>query len=145
MVKGHFESMSEDEKKFVDSMTGGTLFLLVFVCAMNGLFSFILGSMVEGTWLLLGTLQLMSFIPLCSLNLPSTYRLYSKRLSILNGEPTFLPNIFDAITEKISQESFNQYFFLMNFKTRNFTTNSGRKIELWIIYGVLGFCSFLIF
>jgi len=72
-----------------------------------------LGGTIEATWLLLGTLQLMSFIPLFNLNLPGNFREFSRNLAVLHGEPQILPNIFESRIDTKDLEPLNNYFQLM--------------------------------
>lgn len=108
------------------------------------LFSIILGGTIEATWLLFGTVQLMSFVPLFNMNLPGNFREFAKNLAILHGEPQGLPNLFESFIDLNHSEPYNNYFELMGFKNEKLFRNSGRKMELWfIMFCLMGFSYFL--
>lgn len=73
-----------------------------------------IGQTIEASWLLLGTIQLMSLIPLFNLNLPENFRAFSKNLAVLHGEPEFIPNLFEALVDTENVHPFNQYFEWMS-------------------------------
>ena len=76
--------------------------------------SVLLGGKIEASWLLLGTLQLMSLIPLLNINLPANFREFSKNLAILHGEPEAIPNIFEEFVDTDNLQPFSPYFSLMS-------------------------------
>ena len=118
------------------SFVGLLSIILTFVTSL--LITVVLGGTIEATWLLLGTLQLMSFIPLLNMNLPNNFREFSKNLAILHGEPAMLPNAFEYLVSSEGLQPYNKYFELMSkflkisnqidFKTTLLLLNSGRKI-----------------
>ena len=130
--------LSADEEAQANSQSSFSIISLILTFGTSMLIQVVLGGTIEATWLLLGTLQLMSLLPLLNLNLPANFRQFSKNLAVLNGEPGAIPNYFEYYydTLDIDKEPYNYYFELMNFKTEYLLLNSGRKIEIW-------FCVFL--
>ena len=145
-VYNYYPVVSEQEKAEASSRSYASLVTLILTFATSYSIQLILGGTIEATWLLLGTLQLMSFLPLLSLHLPSNFREFSKNLAVLNGEPQSFPNIFEYYydTLDIDKEPFTQYFELMNFKTSHLLLNAGRKAMIWIVLGMLMCLSWLI-
>ena len=125
--------VSDEEKEQARNQAYFSISSVFMSFGTSYLIQLILGSAIEATWLLLGTLQLMSLLPLISLNLPSNFREFSKNLAVLNGEPGAIPNIFESYYDSIDvgKEPYNRYYDQMNFKTSYFLLNSGRKIEIW--------------
>ena len=125
--------VSDEEKQEAQSQSSFSIVSLVMTFGTSYLIQLTLGSAVEATWLLLGNLQLMSLLPLISVNLPSNFREFSKNLAVLNGEPEAIPNIFEYYYDSINvgKEPYNRYYNQMNFKTSYFLLNSGRKVEIW--------------
>ena len=131
--------LSPEEKAQANSQSSYSIISLILTFGTSIFIQVVLGGAIEATWLLLGTLQLMSLLPLLNLNLPANFRQFSKNLAVLNGEPEALPNLFEYYYETLNtdKEPYNYYFELMNFKTEYLLLNSGRKIEIW-------FCVFLL-
>ena len=131
-------ALSEEEKQAASQQSSASILSLVLTFGTSLLIQFVMGGTIEASWLLLGTLQLMSFLPLLNLNLPSNFREFSKNLSVLHGEPEAFPNIFKYYydTLEIVMEPFNEYFELMSFKTSYLLLNSGRKVMIWIGIGI---------
>ena len=127
--------LSPEEKAQANSQSSYSIISLILTFGTSIFIQVVLGGAIEATWLLLGTLQLMSLLPLLNLNLPANFRQFSKNLAVLNGEPEALPNLFEYYydTLNIDKEPFNLYFELMNFKTKYLLLNSGRKIEIWFL------------
>jgi hypothetical protein len=73
-----------------------------------------LGGTVEATWLLFGTIQLMSLVPLFNLNIPANFREFSKNLAVLHGEPEAIPNLFENFVDSKNLKPFNEYYELMS-------------------------------
>ena len=125
--------LSDEEEAQANSQSSYSIISLILTFGTSIFIQVVLGGAIEATWLLLGTLQLMSLLPLLNLNLPANFRQFSKNLAVLNGEPEALPNLFEYYygTLNIDKEPYNLYFELMNFKTKYLLLNSGRKIETW--------------
>lgn len=105
--------ISEEDKAAAQSQSSASLITLILTFGTSVFISVVLGGTVEATWLLLGTLQLMSFVPLFDLSLPNNFREFSKNLAVLHGEPKALPNLFEYLIDAEGQEPYNQYFELM--------------------------------
>ena len=131
--------LSDEEKQEASGQSSFSIISLIMTFGTSILIQLVLGNSIEATWLLLGTLQLMSFLPLLSLNLPVNFREFSKNLAVLNGEPQALPNLFEYFYDSINvvKEPYNQYFEFMNFKTVFLLLNAGRKIETWILIFII--------
>ena len=134
IIPYYYFVLSEEEKAEARSRSNYSIISLILTFGTSIFIQVVLGGAVEATWLLLGTLQLMSFLPLLNLNLPSNYREFSKNLAVLNGEPTVIPNVFEAYYNSLnaSKDPFNRYFEIMNFKTNFLLLNAGRKVTIWI-------------
>ena len=139
-------SLSDEEKEAASQRSSASILSLVLTFGTGFLIKFVMGSSIEATWLLLGTLQLMSFLPLLNLNLPSNFREFGKNLSVLHGEPESFPNIFKYYydTLDIVMTPFNEYFEHMNFNTSYLLLNSGRKVMIWMVIGFLMTVSLLL-
>ena len=131
--------LSDEEKQEASGQSSFSIISLIMTFGTSILIQLVLGNSIEATWLLLGTLQLMSFLPLLSLNLPVNFREFSKNLAVLNGEPQALPNLFEYFYDSINavKEPYNKYFEFMNFKTVFLLLNAGRKIETWILIFII--------
>ena len=127
--------LSAEEEIEANSQSSFSIISLILTFGTSIFIQTVLGGTIEATWLLLGTLQLMSLLPLLNLNLPANFRQFSKNLAVLNGEPETIPNYFEHYydTLNIDKEPYNYYFELMNFKTEYLLLNSGRKIEIWFL------------
>ena len=71
--------------------------------------------------------------------MPHNYRIYVVVLSPINGEPGAIPNLWEGFLNSFGNftvKPFNQNYELMDFNSRLFILNSGRKLLLW---GVLLF------
>lgn len=125
--------LSEDEKAAASSQSSASIISLLLTFGTSVLIQMVLGGTIEATWLLLGTIQLMSLLPLLNMNLPANFREFSKNLAILNGEPEAIPNIFEYYydTLDVIKEPFNAYYEIMNFKTQYLLLNAGRKVMIW--------------
>ena len=105
--------LSEEEKAAASTQSNAGLLTMLLTFGTSTFISVALGGTVEATWLLLGTIQLMSFVPLFNLNLPGNFRQFSKNLAVLHGEPGAIPNIFEGFIETANLEPYNDYFNLM--------------------------------
>ena len=105
--------VSDEEAAEASSTSSFGLLSLILTFGTSVFVTVVLGGTVEATWLLLGTIQLMSFIPLFNLNLPANFREFSKNLAVLHGEPEALPNLFENFIDTNNLKPFNQYFELM--------------------------------
>jgi len=144
-IKTRYENPSEADKA-TSSIFSWTSYLQSFSgIFLNSLLSIIMGSSLEATWLLLNTLQLMSFTPLLSLEMPSVFRLYSKQLIGIHGQISLIPNEFKRLSTNLRIKPYNDYFELMSFETKFFLLNSGSNIEIWIAILLLGLLSFVIY
>jgi hypothetical protein len=94
----------------------GTIFM-TFLTSL--LISLLLGTQIEASWLLLGTLQLMSLTPLFNLNLPANFREFTKNLAVLHAEPEAIPNIFEYTIDTKGLKPFNKLFSLMSKLTNH--------------------------
>ena len=130
----YFISLSEQERNVAQNQSSFSLASLLLTFGTNFLISLVLGSAVEATWLLLGSLQLMSLLPLLNIFLPSNFREFTKNLAVLNGEIEVIPNIFETYYDEldINKQPYNRYFYLMGFKTKYLLLNAGRKVEIWL-------------
>lgn len=139
--------LTSEEKRVAQAQSGFSIVTMLLTFGTSFFIQVVLGGTIEATWLLLGTLQLMSFLPLLNLNLPANFREFNKNLAVLNGEPGFLPNIFEAYYDSLGVEikPYNRYFEMMNFKTEYLLLNAGRKIELWLLVFFISAISFIIF
>lgn len=139
--------VTDAQKAAASSQSSASLISLLLTFGTSIFIQVALGGTIEATWLLLGTLQLMSLLPLVSLNIPINFREFSKNLAVLNGEPEAFPNIFEYYynTMTIDKLPFNQYFELMNFKTKYLLLNAGRKVMIWIGITVLMAISVIFF
>lgn len=140
-------ALSEEERRRANQQSSASIASLILTFGASTLIQFIMGGSIEATWLLLGTLQMMSFLPLLNMNLPANFREFSKNLAILHGEPEAFPNIFKYFydTLDIVKEPFNDYFELMNFNTSYLLLNSGRKVMIWMCIGMFMGVSWLFF
>lgn len=145
--------ISESEVSIARSQAGLSIVSIILTFGTSTLISLLLGNTIEATWLLLGSIQLMSFVALFNLDLPSNFREFSKNLAVLHGEPQALPNIFESQINTTGLEPYNRYFELMSmfhhkiidFNTELLLMNSGRKMLLWMIMLTLMGISFLVF
>lgn len=113
---------------------------------MTSGFSFVMGSNLEATWLLLNTIQLISMIPAISIEIPTLFRAFTLRLLSLHGQINFIPNIFNTyLTEGVNTSPINEYFKLLKFDTTHFVLNSGSNIEIWGAILTLGLFSWLLY
>ena len=110
-----FLSVVSDAEK-AQASQGSTMSLvsLILTFGTSIFISVVLGGTIEATWLLLGTLQMMSLVPLFNLNLPGNFREFSVNLAVLNGEPQAFPNIFENFIDTSNLKPFNPYFELMS-------------------------------
>lgn len=106
--------VSAEEKAAAGTQSNAGLLTMLLTFGTSTFISVALGGTVEATWLLLGTIQLMSFVPLFNMNLPGNFREFSKNLAVLHGEPGALPNIFEGYVETNGLEPYNDYFALMS-------------------------------
>ena len=138
--------LSDEEKAAANSQANTSLLSLILTFGTSLLFQFVMGGTIEATWLLLGTLQLMSLLPLLNLNLPANFREFSKNLSLLNGEPQAFPNIFQYYYDTLGIDylPYNQYFEKMNFKTSYLLLNAGRKVMIWMAIFLASYITMLI-
>lgn len=146
--------LSADEKAAAGSQSSASLLTLLLTFGTSTFISVALGGTVEATWLLFGTIQLMSLVPLLNLNLPANFREFSKNLAVLHGEPAAIPNLFTNVIETKGLEPYNDYFLLMSkrkfdkfidFETTKLLMNSARKIEIWaMMFSFMG-VTFLLF
>ena len=95
--------------------------------------------------MLLSTLQLMILLPLTSVEVHTVYRSFAKSLLAVNGEPTWLPNLFTHIKGDLYLKPKNDQFEKMNFASNYALLNFGRNIEMWVIVGTTGLASFAFF
>ena len=79
------EFLSPGEKKAAAGFSGLAWVGVLLPIFINFGISFLLGGTIEATWILLLSLQLVSFIPLISLYIPSVFRAFSKNLMGIHG------------------------------------------------------------
>lgn len=113
-INFYLSVLTDEERAVAQSQANGSIASLFLAFGTSLLFSLILGTQIEASWLLLATLQLMSLTPLFNLNLPPNFREFAKNLAVLNGEPEFLPNVFKHFVDNEGLEPFNAYFELMS-------------------------------
>lgn len=106
--------LSEDQKRQAQSQANLSIISILITFGTSLIISVLLGGKIEASWLLLGTLQLMSLVPLLNLNLPANFREFSKNLAILHGEPERIPNIFEEFVDSDNLQPFSPYFELMS-------------------------------
>jgi len=106
--------ISEEDMREAQIQAQISLGSILLTFLTSGVFSIITGTSFEATWLLLGTLQLISLTPLFNLNLPPNFREFSKNLAILHGEPQQIPNVFEQTIDKGDLKPFTPYFELMS-------------------------------
>jgi len=106
--------LSDEEKRIAAIQSDVSLTSLVMAFLTSTLVTLVLGTQIEATWLLLGTIQLMSLVPLFNLNIPSNFREFSKNLAILHGEPESIPNVFETVVDKEGLKPFNRFFEMMS-------------------------------
>ena len=106
--------VSDSEKQAASSQSTASLISMLLTFGTSILISTLMGGTIEATWLLLGTVQLMSFVPLFNMNLPSNFREFSKNLALLNGEPQSIPNLFEYVVDSSNQKPYSNYFELMS-------------------------------
>lgn len=106
--------ISDAEKATASGQSTASIISLLLTFGTSIFVSVVLGGTVEATWLLLGTIQMMSFVPLFNLNLPANFREFSKNLAVLHGEPTAIPNLFEHFVDTSKQKPYNDYFALMS-------------------------------
>lgn len=106
--------LSAEEKAAASSQSSASLLTLLLTFGTSTFISVALGGTVEATWLLFGTIQLMSLVPLLNMNLPANFREFSKNLAVLHGEPPAIPNLFTNVIETKGLEPYNDYFLLMS-------------------------------
>lgn len=105
--------LSDQEKAAAGAQSNAGLFTMLLTFGTSTFISVALGGTIEATWLLFGSIQMMSFIPLLNLNLPANFREFSKNLAALHGEPGALPNLFENVVENKNMKPYNDYFSLM--------------------------------
>ena len=147
--------VSEADKAQAGQNSILSIISLILTFATSIFISVVLGGTIEVTWLLLGTLQMMSLIPLFDLNLPGNFREFAVNLAVLNGEPQFFPNIFENFIDTSKLKPFSPYFELMSkydyylndldFKTNLFLMNAGRKVMIWIVLIIMMGVTFILF
>ena len=141
-ISFRFSYLSDKDKVAAERQANGSILSIILTFISSTFMQLALGSSIEATWLLFGTVQLVSLVPLFNLNLPSNFREYAKNLAILHGEPEALPNLFSEYVDTENLEPYNTYFELMSqcqfgnncildFKTTALFMNAGRKIEIW--------------
>ena len=106
--------VSEQDKAQASQNSVLSIISLILTFATSIFISVVLGGTIEATWLLLGTLQMMSLIPLFNLNLPGNFREFAVNLAVLNGEPQFFPNVFELFIDTSNLKPFSPYFELMS-------------------------------
>ena len=79
------EVLNPTEAAASDSSGGTTVLAVGLGIGFSTLLSFFMGNTLEATWLLLNTIQLMSLSPIISVNLPSLFRDFTKKLVSLHG------------------------------------------------------------
>ena len=126
--------LSQKRKKQARNRANFSIVSFILTFGTSIFIQVVLGVVIEATWLLLRTLQLMPTLSLLNLNLPTIFREFNKNLAVLNGEPTVIPNVFEAYYNSLNveKEPLNRYFAIMNFKTNFLLLNAGRKITIWI-------------
>lgn len=140
-----YYSLTEEEKRAAEQQSNSSVISLLLTFGSSFLIQFVFGSKIEASWILLGTLQMMSFLPLLNLNLPTIFREFSKNLSVLHGEPEAFPNIFKYYYDTLDLviEPFNDFFEQMGFATSYILMNSGRKVMIWMAIGISMTLSFI--
>ena len=106
--------ISEEDKQTASSQSSASIVSLILTFGTSIFITVVMGGTIEATWLLLGSLQLMSLTPLFNLNLPVNFREFSKNLAVLHGEPQAIPNIFSNFLDTDGLKPFNPYFELMS-------------------------------
>jgi hypothetical protein len=106
--------LSDEEKAAAGSQSNASLLTLLLTFGTSTFISVALGGTVEATWLLFGTIQLMSLVPLLNMNLPANFRQFSINLAVLHGEPEAIPNVFENFMETDDLKPYNDYFDLMS-------------------------------
>ena len=109
-----FIYLSDEDKEAASQQSNASLVTILLTFGSSLFLQIALGGTIEATWLLFGTIQLMSLVPLFHLNLPSNFREFAKNLAILHGEPQALPNLFSNYVDVDELEPYNNYFELMS-------------------------------
>ena len=109
-----FIYLSDEDKAAASQQSNASLITILLTFGSSLFLQIALGGTIEATWLLFGTIQLMSLVPLFNLNLPSNFREFAKNLAILHGEPQALPNLFSNYVDVDELEPYNNYFELMS-------------------------------
>jgi len=113
-ISFRFSYLSDKDKVAAERQANGSILSIILTFISSTFMQLALGSSIEATWLLFGTVQLVSLVPLFNLNLPSNFREYAKNLAILHGEPEALPNLFSEYVDTENLEPYNTYFELMS-------------------------------
>ena len=74
--KIQYEAIPPAQHTFVESIAYGAAGTVVISFVLNYAIGFIMGNALEATWLLLGTLQLMSVVPLVSVYVATNFRMF---------------------------------------------------------------------
>lgn len=109
------EVISKEDEATVLAFSSFSWLSLVAQFAMSTGLSFISGSHLESTWMLLNTLQLMILLPLLSVDIGTIYREFSYKLLAVNGEPKWLPNIFKIMFGDLELNARNDNYEKLNF------------------------------
>jgi len=70
--------LSNEGKSAAQTQAQASIISILLTFGTSMFITIALGGTIEATWLLLGTIQLMSFVPLFNLNLPANFREFSK-------------------------------------------------------------------
>jgi hypothetical protein len=106
--------LSDEDKAAAGSQSNASLLALLLTFGTSTFISVALGGTIEATWLLFGTIQLMSLVPLLDMNLPANFRQFSVNLAVLHGEPEAIPNVFENFIDIKTLKPYNDYFELMS-------------------------------
>ena len=102
--------------------SGGAVILSFII---NYALGFIMGNALEATWLLMGTLQLMSVIPLVSIYVATSFWQFCQRLLPLHGIIGWIPNPFVHLSDSSKERPYSESYELMSFNSHYLVVNLG--------------------
>lgn len=140
-----YEYLSDSDKKMSQFASIATLIILILGFAANFLLPYLMGGKLEQTWLLMGNIQLISLLPLCSVNLPPLFTAIALKMMSVHGEIKGIPNVFKNYLGYVRDQSYNARFSLLDIDSKFLMFNAGSNAQIWLIIIVLGSISWFMF
>lgn len=119
--------------------------ILVIGFGANFLLPYLMGGKLEQTWLLMGNIQLISLLPLISVDLPPIFTNIALKMMSVHGEIKGIPNLFQDNLGYVRDKAYNNRFSLMEIESKFLMFNAGSNAQIWIIVLVLGAISWFLY